>query len=126
MHPLRFPILADENIHDEVVYFLRKQGLQIESIKERNLRGSTDNQIIALAQAEGRVIVTHDADFGRILHLSQGIKAGIIFLRPGHIDYSLDIQTLQSILATELNAEAPFILVAERSGDDIKIRLRIL
>jgi hypothetical protein len=65
-------------------------------------------------------------DFGRILHLSQEIKTGIIYLRPGHIDYAFDIQTIQSILMTELQAQVPFILVAERSGDDIKIRLRLL
>ena len=126
MHPLHFPIIADENIHDEVVYFLRGQGLQIESIKERNLRGSSDNQIIALAQAEGKVVLTHDADFGRIIHVSQNTEAGIIFLRAGQIDPSFTIQTLQAILKTELNANIPFMLVAERSGDDIKIRLRIL
>ncbi len=113
-------------IFKEVVYYLRKQGLQIESIKERNLRGSTDNQIMTLAQAEEKVILTHDADFGRILHFSQGIKTGIIFLRPGHIDYAFDIQTMRSILSTDLQAQMPFILVAERSGEDIKLRLRIL
>ncbi len=126
MHPLSFPILADENIHDEVVYFLRAKGLQIESIKERNLRGSTDNQIIALAQKEGKIILTHDADFGRIVHFSTEVKTGIVFLRPGHIDFSLHIQTLNALLNANLQAEIPFILVAERSGEDIKIRLRIL
>jgi predicted nuclease of predicted toxin-antitoxin system len=126
MHPLHYPILADENIHEEVVYFLRKQGLQIESIKERGLRGSTDKQIIALAQSEEKIILTHDAYFGRILHFSQGIKTGVIFLRPGHIDYTFTIQTITSILATELQAQIPFIMVAERTGEDIKIRLRSL
>lgn len=32
MHPLRFPLLADENIHEEVVNYLRKKGLEIESM----------------------------------------------------------------------------------------------
>lgn len=126
MHPLRFHLLADENIHEEVVNYLRKKGLEIENIKERNLRGSTDNGIIALAQAERKIILTHDADFGRMLHFSQGVQTGVIFLRPGHIDYSFTIQTLESILATALQAEVPFIIVAERTGNDIKIRLRNL
>jgi predicted nuclease of predicted toxin-antitoxin system len=126
MHPLQFPIIADENIHDEVVNFLRKESLRVESIKERNLRGSSDQQIIALAEREGKVILTHDADFGRIMHLSQIVHTGIIFLRPGHIDFNFTIQTLKSMLATELNVQVPFILVAERSGEDIKIRLRNL
>ncbi|MBB1283237.1 DUF5615 family PIN-like protein [Flavisolibacter sp. BT320] len=126
MHPLHYPLLADENIHEEVVYYLRGQSLQIESIKERGLRGHTDNQIVSLAVTEGFVIVTHDADFGRIMHMSSELKTGIIYLRPGHFDFSFTIQTLKSILATDLNAEIPFILVAERSGEEIKIRLRTL
>ena len=74
MHLLHYPLLADENIHEEVVYYLRSQGLQIESIKERGLRGHTDNQIVSLAVAEGFVIVTHDADFGRIMHMSSELN----------------------------------------------------
>lgn len=126
MHPLHFPILADENIHEEVVQYLRKQGLKIESIKERNLRGSTDTQILKLAQEEGKIILTHDADFGRMMHFTSAAKTGIIYLRPGHIDFSFTIQTLQSILLAELQTQIPFILVAERTGDDIKLRLRTL
>ena len=59
--------------------FLRKQGLQIESIKERNLRGSTDALIVALAQEENKVILTHDADFGRILHSRKAYKPASFF-----------------------------------------------
>lgn len=88
MHPLQLSILADENIHEEVVNHLRKRGLMIESIKERNLRGSTDEQIISLAEKEKKIILTHDADFGRIMHLSQSLQTGIVFLRPGHIDFN--------------------------------------
>jgi predicted nuclease of predicted toxin-antitoxin system len=126
MHPFRFPILADENIHDDTIYFLRSEGLEIESIKERNLRGSSDRQIIEMAVSEKKVILTHDADFGRILYLSPEFQTGIIFLRPGHASPLFTQQTIQSILATELQAYIPFILVAERTNDDIKIRLRNL
>lgn len=126
MHPLRFPIIADENIHEEVVFYLREQGLKIESIRERSLRGTTDEQIMILAQAEEKIILTHDADFGRIIHFSPVIKTGIIFLRPGHLDHSFHIQTIQALLVADLEAQIPFILVAERTGGDIKIRLRIL
>lgn len=126
MHPLRFPIIANENIHDETVWFFRRENLFNESIKEHNLRGSADEHIIALAEKEKKIILTHDADFGRIMHLYQMINTAIVFLRPGHIDYAFTIQTLKAILETELDDQIPFILVAERTGEDIKIRLRNL
>jgi predicted nuclease of predicted toxin-antitoxin system len=126
MHPFRFPLLADENIHEDTVHFLRLQGLQVQTIRERNLRGSSDRQIIDLAVSEKKVVLTHDADFGRIFYLSQEFQTGIIFLRPGHANPAFTQQTIQAIMATELEAVIPFILVAERTNDDIKIRLRNL
>src|SRR5829696_10020396 len=98
MHPFRISLLADENIHNETIHFLRTKGLQVESIRERNLRGSTDLQIIVLAASEGKVVLTHDADFGRIMHLSREYQTGIIFLRPGHIDSIFTIQIIEAIL----------------------------
>ena len=126
MHPLHFAVLADENIHETVVHFLRSQNVIIESIKEKRLQGATDNQIIRLAEQENKIILTHDADFGRIMHLTPGLKTGIIFLRPGHLDFTIDIQTIKGILNTEIDVEIPFILVVERTNNDIKIRLRSL
>jgi len=126
MHPFHFPLLADENIHNDTVYFIRSKGLQVDSVRERNLRGSTDLQIVSIAMMEKKVILTHDADFGRILYLSKEFQTGIIFLRPGHAIPLFTQQTIQSILLTELQAEIPFILVAERTNEEIKIRLRNL
>lgn len=126
MHPLRFPMIADENIHEEVVYFLRQQGLKAESIKERNLQGSSDRQIVDLAIAEEKTILTHDSDFGKILYTNAGMQTGVIFLRPGHIDYNFEIQTLQTLLNMDLEIQMPFMLVADRGGDAMKVRLRPL
>ena len=37
MKALDFPILADENVHPKVIEFLRKTGLDVDSIAEQGI-----------------------------------------------------------------------------------------
>ena len=67
----------------EVVAFLRGQGVDVASIYERDLALLTDEDVLAVATAEDRFVLTHDSDFGRmVLHEGRPFH-GVIFLRPG-------------------------------------------
>ena len=123
MKALDYPLLADENVNPEVVEFLRKAGLDVESIAERGKFGISDTQVLQQATEAGRVVLTHDSDFGGLALL--GAKfIGIIYLRPGHIKADFTIKTLQAIRDHAPDVTSPFILVAERVGDTVKIRVR--
>jgi predicted nuclease of predicted toxin-antitoxin system len=50
----------------------------------------SDEEIIALARREGRVVITFDTDFGEIYHQSERERMGIIVLR-------LRNQTVESV-----------------------------
>jgi len=77
-----------------------------------------------MAQKEKRVVITHDSDFGGLAVLNSQPYIGIIYLRPGHIRPEFTIQTLQAIQSRTLEVTPPFIVVAERTGNNVKIRLR--
>ncbi len=49
---------------------------------------------------------------------------GILYLRPGHIKAEFTIQTLKAIRDREVDVTPPFIVVAERTADNVKIRIR--
>lgn len=69
--------------------------------------------------------MTHDSDFGGLALM--GAKfVGIIYLRPGHIQAKFTIQTLEAIRDNAPEVTPPFILVAERTGDTVQIRVRQL
>jgi hypothetical protein len=51
---------------------------------------------------------------------------GIIYLRPGHIKADFTIKTLEAVRDNAPEVTSPFILVAERTGDTVKIRVRQL
>lgn len=125
MKALDFPLLADENVNPEVVAFLRKAGLDVQSIAEQGKFGIPDIQVLQQATEVGRVVLTHDSDFGGMA-VSGAKFIGIIYLRPGHIRADFTIKTLEAIRSKALEVTPPFILVAERTGDTVKIRVRQL
>lgn len=121
-----FNLLTDENIDPVVVRFLREQGFNVSDIKENGWFGKKDVDIMPLAYQEHRVIVTHDSDFGTIVFTKREPFIGIVYLRPGHFDAEPHIQSLNAIISSNLIVVSPFILIAENTGQIVKIRMRQL
>ncbi|MCB1178268.1 MAG: DUF5615 family PIN-like protein [Leptospiraceae bacterium] len=121
----RYSFLSDENIHPDVVKYLRNQNIEIKDVKESGLSGKSDSYLLNLAFKENRIILTHDSDFGRLAILENAKFVGIIFLRPGHFFSDLTITTLEVLLNTNFKElQIPFIIVGENTGNSIKVRLR--
>ncbi|GAC1539191.1 MAG: hypothetical protein NVS3B10_03880 [Polyangiales bacterium] len=68
--------------------------------------------------------MTHDADFGTLAVRSGEAYTGIVFLRPGHIAPTFVLGVLAAIGSMELVVEPPFIVVAERQQDTVRVRVR--
>ncbi|HMV67478.1 MAG TPA: DUF5615 family PIN-like protein [Myxococcota bacterium] len=126
MHPLTFPLLADENIAPDVIDGLRARGCDVAGVVLRGLAGSTDRALLALALEERRVVLTHDSDFGTLAVRVGEPMIGIVYLRPGHISAVEVLRQVDALRALEIDARPPFVLVAERRGDAVRARLRQL
>lgn len=74
-------IIANENVSATVIEQLRAGGHDVLSVKE-SMRGQVDQAVLARAQTEQRLVVTHDKDFGELAFRS-GLPAscGVILLR---------------------------------------------
>ena len=74
-------LLANENFPQDAVDALRKNGHDVAWIRE-DARGSLDEQVLARAQDEKRVLVTFDKDFGELaFHAKLPATLGIILFR---------------------------------------------
>lgn len=73
--------LADENISPETADFLERLGYPCRSLRREGPRRLLDRAVVDLATQEGRVILTHDPDFGEIYYLSKGGQLGVLVLR---------------------------------------------
>jgi predicted nuclease of predicted toxin-antitoxin system len=124
MNPLEFALLADENIAPDVVAALRQRQMDVRTASESGLLGATDSALLARATKEGRVILTHDADFGLLVAREGSSFIGVIFLRPGHVNTSFVLETIDTLRRADIDVEPPFLVVAEHRRDRVYIRVR--
>ena len=75
-------IIANENIPGLAVRKLRDRGHDVIWIRESD-PGSADHEVLALARAENRLLITFDKDFGE-LAFRHGFPAvnGVLLFRP--------------------------------------------
>ncbi|MDX2055598.1 MAG: DUF5615 family PIN-like protein [Polyangiaceae bacterium] len=125
MKPLEFPILTDENIDPELAERLKSAGRDVRSVHDEGLVGAPDVEILARAHSLGRVVLTHDSDFGGLAIQAGQPYVGIVYLRPGHIESSFVFEIIAALDSATVDLGRPFILVAERRGDAVRIRLRV-
>jgi len=124
VNPLDFPLLADENIDPEVVTTLQDRNRDVQTAKEIGLGGATDRDVLRAAHHFGRVVVTHDADFGTLAIRDGEPFLGIVHLRPGHISAPIVLGMLDTVAAMALDLEPPFVIVADRRGSEVRVRVR--
>ena len=124
MNLFSYPFIADENIHPVVVKELRQQEIDISSVVDEGLVGQPDNDILQFAHQSGRVVLTHDSDFGTLSIAQQQPFTGIVFLRPGHIQPQFTLDTLSSIKNKNIDVTSPFLVIATRQQNAVRIRVR--
>jgi predicted nuclease of predicted toxin-antitoxin system len=125
MRPLDFPLFADENIHPDVIRALAAQGKDIRSVIGEGLVGRADAEILRHAHAGGRVVLTHDSDFGVLVYRSAMPFTGVVYLRPGHISPTFVLQMITALEASTVEVTAPFLVVAERKEDGVRVKYRM-
>lgn len=84
--------LAGMGLAQNTVSFLRAQGHDAVHLRDFGLQRLKDEQIVEKARQEGRVILTHDLDFGRIVALSSATQPSVTTLRlgdmqPAHVNH---------------------------------------
>jgi predicted nuclease of predicted toxin-antitoxin system len=74
--------LANENVPRDVVEAARQAGIDLEWVHE-TAPGAADPQVLAMALADNRVLVTFDKDFGELaFRLGLNSSCGVVLLRP--------------------------------------------
>ncbi len=73
--------LADMGISPRVVSALREGGHDAVHLQEQGLGRMPDGEILAKARKEGRVLLTHDLDFGELVAVSGGKLPSVIIFR---------------------------------------------
>jgi predicted nuclease of predicted toxin-antitoxin system len=114
-------LLADENLPGSVVAELRARGHDVLSVKE-SMRGAGDPAVLARAQAELRIVLTQDKDFGELAYRA-GLPAGcgVILFRLTGNDPDADGRRMVAAVETRTDWAGAFAVVTPR-----RIRVRAL
>ena len=78
MSPLKF--LADVNVEKSIVDYIVQNGYDVIWVPEYNCE-MLDEDLLELANAEKRILITNDKDFGELIFLQKKVSTGVILLR---------------------------------------------
>ncbi len=88
-------------------------------IKE-SLRGEKDEAILARAQLEKRVVLTHDKDFGELaFRFALAAESGVILIRLGGSNPDIDNVRIIEAIESRSDWEGHFSVI---TGDRIRMR----
>jgi predicted nuclease of predicted toxin-antitoxin system len=114
-------LLADENIARDMVTWLRNQGCDVLHAAE-TLAREVDSVLLGTAEAEGRLLLTEDKDFGELVFRDGLNSHGIVLLRLGKLAISDRIARLAGVWSViQSNPNGRFMVITEN-----KVRVRPL
>ena len=89
--------LVDANVSPRVAELLRAGGHDAVAVREIEFQHSSDDELLDRAVADGRVVVSHDTDFGTLLAIRRTNEPSCILVR------SADPLTAEQLAALLLN-----------------------
>jgi predicted nuclease of predicted toxin-antitoxin system len=99
--------LLDQSTDARLGVHFRSLGHDATRIGTEHPAGLSDRSVLAIAEREGRILITDDRDFGDLVVRSQQPHAGIIYLRLGpYAELPIKIERLDYVLthyATQLD-----------------------
>lgn len=105
--------LADENIPRKVVDLISEQWHDIQWIKTFFPK-SSDDRILSLAEADERIILTFDRDFGQLVYEKKLLtKQGIIYFRLNGLSPSKMAEAVIEVLNSKMIFSGYFTVVTK-------------
>jgi predicted nuclease of predicted toxin-antitoxin system len=113
--------LADENISCLVVERLRVSGFDVSSVAATS-PGASDNDVLATASSEDRILITEDRDFGELV-VRQRLRArGVVLLELDRLSNAAEAELVTAVLSANANKLVGKLVVIEPG----RVRIRPL
>jgi predicted nuclease of predicted toxin-antitoxin system len=113
--------LADENVSRMVIARLRASGFDVISIGETR-SGAPDKYVLEAADAEDRILITEDHDFGELVVRQQLGVRGMILLELDRLSTATEADVVAAVVSTHADKLLGNLVVIEPG----RIRVRPL
>lgn len=109
--------LADENISRLVVERVRASGFDVTSVAAIS-PGASDNDVLATASSENRILITEDRDFGELV-VRQRLKVhGVVLLELDRLSNTAEAELVKAVLTANTDKLAGNLVVSSRESSN--------
>jgi len=113
--------LADMGVSQRIVEWLRSEGHDAVHLRDEQLHRLPNGAIFEKAEAERRIILTFDLDFGEIVALSGGRSVSVILFRLHNTRTPHVMDRLKKVLQESASAlEDGVIIVVEEARHRVR------
>ncbi len=113
-------LLADENVHSDIVRGIRKAGYDILYVPEIGLTGHDDQTILKYSEKHELILLSGDKDFGGLIEFGTLWGQGkVILLRHRLINIKRMVEDIIEVLLNEkesLRDKISLVIVLSESG----------
>jgi predicted nuclease of predicted toxin-antitoxin system len=96
--------LFDQSADFRLIPHLRELGHDVKAISRNYPPGLADDEVLAIARAEQRILVVADRDFGELIFHQGLVHAGVLFFRLPGADLHTKIDHLNTVLEEHADA----------------------
>ena len=112
--------LLDQDVYPATARYLSHLGHDVVRVAQLGLSRASDEELLEVAQQQGRLFVTRDRDFGRLVFLRR-LGTGILYLRMLPSTQSVVHSELENVLRTYDEEElSQAFVVIELGGHRIR------
>lgn len=111
--------LLDESADFRLGRYLETLGHDVTAISRDYPQALEDQEVLAIAVREERILITRDRDFGELIFRQQQVHRGVILFRLGVSELQEATQRMDEIVEYLRDSPGQFIVV---TGRGIRIR----
>ena len=117
-------LLADENVHADVIHGLHQANYEVLSVQDIGLSGHKDREILEYSEKQNLILISGDKDFGGLIEFGTLWGRGrVVLLRYNLINVSQMVKDILEVTKREaetLSAGDPVVIVLSESGYRIR------
>ena len=107
--------LLDQSAEARIGVFLNSDGHDATRVGRDHPPGLPDDEVLAIAVRENRILITNDRDFGDLIFRLHHMHAGVIYFRfPLDTTADQKIASLQALLTTHVDDLDKYLTVTPR------------
>ncbi|GAH20031.1 unnamed protein product [marine sediment metagenome] len=113
-------ILADENLHTDIVLGLRRENYEVLSVIDIGLAGHNDREILEYSEKKDLILISGGKDFGGLIEFGTLWGRGkVILLRYRLINIDRIVKSITKVLDREeetFRTKKPVVIVLSEAG----------